>query len=770
MNISGYRAFGETTKSIATIESSVVAGTKIEVFISNIERLFQSGEFIRIVDNNLQDIIIDDQPLRAKLVGQISQININPNNRGLFYEKGNPVILYDGLTSNTAIGAVAEVNETTSGSIQHITVVNGGYGYTTSPNTIINISGSDISGANAFVAYVNPSANGIANVAYVPTDSINSKLYIKLSNSNFHFSNTSYTPTVNVNTRLSDAFTFTSFATYPIAEGGVYLNNGGGGITVKPEIVAESTYQTDDNTYKYADLASLGILGPIQISNPGEGYRVNDQIVFSGGSGRGANAHVIQVSATGQIERVDYVSTGLYPTGGMSYRNTNLPVLSVVSANTQASNASLFVPSILGTNARLEATPDFIGAISTINIINYGEDYITTPNVSIKVEDILVSNVLYTNPPVTGDIIYQGDNINTASYIATVNSYVTLVNDNNPTLAINSLRVFNYNSTPNPDLQLKIDKNINLAMVGRPYNKNYFYSGSPKYNDLGIKIYGDGSAKATASFLNGLTIGKGQYLNSQGKPSSFDVLQSTKYNNYTYEITVDREIAKYREVLLNLLHPTGMKMIGRYSIHAEGRMNTSLAGLYSKGLPLYSLINSEGATAEMYADFDNKSNNTIQFNNLSGANLANIMSAGNSIITITPTNGPDIYSKVIEIDSTNNIITLDSNTWLTYSNVAVVSGQSGSNLINILEYTGAYDIINFGNYIDPNIPLLDIVFAGDHILVDNNTSKLVESIDYANGTITLTTNLTDDTNSYMAVNRTFSANSSLVSNQIKIYS
>jgi hypothetical protein len=306
-------------------------------------------------------------------------------------------------------------------------------------------------------------------------------------------------------------------------------------------------------------------------------------------------------------------------------------------------------------------------------------------------------------------------------------------------------------------------------MIARSYNKNYFYSGSPKYDDLGIKIYGDSTAKATASFLNGLTIGKGQYLSSQGKPSSFDVLQSTKYNNYTYQITVDKEIAKYRNILLNLLHPTGMKMIGRYSIHAEGKMNTSLNGLYNKSLPLYSLINSEGATAEMYADFDNKSNNIIQFNNLSGANLANIMSAGNSIITITPTNGPDISSKVITIDSTNNTITLDSNTWLTYPNVAVVSGQSGSNLINILEYTGAYDIINFGNYIDPNVPLLDIVFAGDHILVDNNTSKLVESVDYDNGIITLTTNLTDDTNSYMAVNRTFSANSSLVSNQIKIY-
>ena len=97
LNISNYKIFGETTKTIATIETSTLSGNKIEVFISNIERLFQSGEYARIVDSDLQDILINGQILRSKIVGQISQVNINPSYRGSYYKPGDPVIITGGL-------------------------------------------------------------------------------------------------------------------------------------------------------------------------------------------------------------------------------------------------------------------------------------------------------------------------------------------------------------------------------------------------------------------------------------------------------------------------------------------------------------------------------------------------------------------------------------------------------------------------------------------------------------------------------------------------
>ena len=53
--------------------------------------------------------------------------------------------------------------------------------------------------------------------------------------------------------------------------------------------------------------------------------------------------------------------------------------------------------------------------------------------------------------------------------------------------------------------------------------------------------------------------------------------------------------------------------------------------------------------------------------------------------------------------------------------------------------------------------------------MDNNTSKVVNTVDYVNKKIYLTTNLSSTTNSYIAVKRTFIANSTISSNQIQVY-
>ena len=754
LNIQNYRLFGETSKSIATVENAILAGTKIEVFISNIERLFQSGEFVRVVDNNNQDVLFDGEPLRSKIVGQISQVNVDPKNRGLLYQPGDPVIVYNGLNPeiDNPIGAVAEVGQTTSGSIQSIKVLTGGYGYTDFPNTIIQLTNAP--GANAIVGTLNPV--GQANVALVPSDSIGLKKDIILGNTNYYFSNV---VTSNISTKLSDAFTFSSFPTFPLSS--VLVINGGGGIVKIPTASAISKYPTD--TSNDAVISSMGILGPIQILNGGHGYQANDKIVFTGGSGLGAYANVMSVNATGSITKVDYVQGPFkgYPYGGMGYKGTDLPSVSVSSANTQAANAQLFVPGILGEGATFSVVVDRAGSVTTIKLIDGGQDYVTTPNVSLKVQDIVVSNVSIFNLPQKGDVVYQGANINVSTYSATVNSVSELTFDDDPTKSFWNLRVFNYNSTPNTNLILNIDRNIHMPMANTQFDSNY--------DETGVRNYGDGSAKATAKFLNGLVVSQGQYLNTQGQPSSFDVLQSSKYNNYTYQVTVQESIAKYRNILLNLLHPTGMRLIGRYAMKSEYTTNYHLRDKLNRGYPLYHFTG-EGSYVTMTSDYTNKSNNIATFYNLNGANLQNIISVGNTSIDITTTEGLGVYGKVISV--ANNQVKFESNTWLTYSNVAVATGNSGQNTINIVSLTGAYDIINNGNYSNTDFtfgPLMDIVYIGDSVLIGNNTSKVVKSIDYANGILTLTTNLSADANSYLSVKRNFIANSTIVSDQIRLF-
>lgn len=559
LNINNYRLFGETTKSIATVENSVKAGNKTEVFISNIERLFQSGEYVRVVDNANQNILIGGKILRAKIVGQISSVKIDQYNRGLLYQPGDPVVIYGGLESANGHGAIATVGTTTAGSILTLDVVNQGYGYSDSPNTVINFTYAP--GASAVVGSLNPAANGVANIAYVPLDSIALKQYYTLGNgnwnstfgspSNYHFANVA---NANANTVLAEAFSFLNLTTYPLSS--VLLVNGGGGITRTPLVMADSRY-LDDND-EYGEIASLGILAPIQIITGGEGYEINDTIVFTGGSGYGAHAKVSNVATNGSITELTYTSDGFYPLGGMGYNSTSVPVITVDSANTLASNASLFIPGILGTGATFTLTTDQAGSISTINVLDPGEDYTSTPNVSLKVEDIVVANVTISNFPQLGDVVYQGTSVEVSTYSATVNNAVLLQDNGDPTQSLYNLRVFEYKSTPDPTKPLKIDKGINMIMANTQYDANY--------NSTGVRIYGNGLAKANASFLNGLVIGQGQYLDKKGQPSSFSVLQSQIYNNYTYVITVEKEISKYRDILLNLLHPSGMQMLGRYSL------------------------------------------------------------------------------------------------------------------------------------------------------------------------------------------------------------
>jgi len=774
LNINNLRIFGELTKSIATIENSVVSGNKIEVFISDIQRLFQSGEFVRVVDSNNQDVLFDGEVLRAKIVGQISQIKIDPNNRGLTYRPADPIIVYGGLSSNTGHKATAEVGTTTSGSIQRIKVENGGFGYRAYPNTLIDITNAP--GAVAIVGSLDPSSANTANATFIPTDYIGQKSTVTIGSINYNFANVAVS---NANSSFANALSFTSFTTYPISS--VLVQNGGGGITQTPVVSANSIYATQDNA-AYVQLQNLGILAPIQIRNAGKGYQANDVINFTGGSGYGAYANVTSVNATGAIVSVSYVyppnqSVVKYPLGGLGYLS-GLPTLSVTSANVQASNASLVVTNVLGTGAVFTPLVDRVGSITSITITDPGEDYIAAPNVSFKVQDMVVTGLSITNLPAFGDPIYQGVNSNVSTYTATVDSVTLLQAYNDPLLSRYNLRVYNYNAAPNYNLPLKIDsKLISVTLDG-----SYHPTGS-RYDNTGVVTYGDGTAKGTASFLNGLVLSSGQYLDTTGQPSSFDVLQSTVYNNYTYQITLEKEIAKYRKTLLDLLHPSGMKVLGRYALKSNSSFMFEGSNLLESGHTLGYYTGNPGSYATMSSTWTNQSNNIVNFYALAGSFINDIIVPGNSL-TLTLSNGFKIHSEVLgsygrvteDLLSETGIedllsgtgtddlmsysdqsyVVLKDSPWLTFANVAYVTGQSGNNVINISTLTGSYDIVNNGNYSNTANPLQDIVFAGDKILVANNTEKTVSSVNYVSGIIYLTSNLTSNANSLMSVQRTVS--------------
>jgi hypothetical protein len=448
--------------------------------------------------------------------------------------------------------------------------------------------------------------------------------------------------------------------------------------------------------------------------------------------------------------------------GGLGYKINNLPTVTVNSANNLASNASIYIPGILGSGATFSPVYNRVGSVSTFNITDPGTDYISTPNVSLKVQDICVSNVSITNLPVKGDIVYQGASLNNSNYIATVDSINQIFAFSDPTQSLYNIRLYNYNNIPSYNLPLIVEyagpiTNPGYHPTGAVLKLNNSYGTlnvQSRYDSTGVITYGDGTAKANTSFLNGLAISQGQYLDSSGQLSSYDVLQSPKYNNFTYEITLEKEIAAYRKTLLDLLHPTGMQVIGRFAMKGQANTNFTEAGFLDQGHTLGFYTGDPGSYASMVSDYTNQSNNIIKFGGLVGANLESFI-LPNSSITLTLTNGYQIRSEVLlTTDNSANTVLLKDNVWLTYANVAYVHANANSSVINISSLTGSYDIINNGKYSNTAYPLIDIVHPGDFVLVANNSEKVVIGVNAVNNTITLGSNLSANANSLMSVRRT----------------
>ena len=672
--LESYRVFGVSSKSFATIEKVLLDGTKCNVYISNIQRLFESGENVIVVDSNNQDVyvkngeissknVIDSTTVTGKVVGAISTISINPKFRGLTYNVGDPIVVYGGLSSNTLPGATAEISEVTKGSIQRINTLEGGFGYipgdatinfATVSNTTINFLNN--SGALAHVGTFDTTAGSNSTINTIITDRISVKQNIILSNANYFFSNSNTTASVNTNTRLVDAFSFYETIGYPIDT--VIVDNGGGGFSQLPIAIAKSHFY-DIDTGGIHDLDEIGQLAPIEIINGGIGYKANDRITITGGQGQGASANVKTVDASGTITAVEYVAyedfTTIYPIGGTGYTvddilgtgaqayealsanpSSNVQVSSITQgkftlwdtvyqtfdtyansfftatvngidtsnkalkvynitgtlnntqplislANTQNTvtattntisgiSADLFVPGILGAGAEFQLTTDRIGSITKIKITNAGEDYISNPLVSLRVQDLAVTGVTGIDYITPGTLVYQGVDANTATY----RSYVDRISiiDETGVVANNTynLRVYNYINSPvlynsnnaaNTILQIDDVTNGNPTMIlttTKDISSGYLN---------GVKTYGDGNARADSKFLNGLIFGQGVYLDTKGQPSSFSVLQSRNYNDYTYVLSVEQPISKYRQILKNLLHPAGMKVIGRDILNSQ---------------------------------------------------------------------------------------------------------------------------------------------------------------------------------------------------------
>lgn len=909
--------FGETSKTLAKIERGVVVNGKIEIFISDVERVFNVGEIVRVVDSNFADVYFDTNGeittsgegdiLSSQIIASISGLDIDKNYRGNYYQKGNPVVFYGGLANANSNTAIASVNEVTSGSIQRVvvdsTVANHGFTY---PTTAIYVDPDP--NKSTMIRMGSVDSNTLITLNYVIKDSLELKeniilncdansSYLNMNTStNYSFSNSSIS--ANANTKMSDVFNFVSLPTYSINS--AVVENGGGGFSGPPKLTPSSLYIIDsyisgtydprytfDQTHNLARLGDLGILGPIKIAKDpftgkplgGLGYEANDEIIFSGGLGTGAYARVSNVAASnGQIVSVSYYQNENTPApiGGFGYSLNGLPEISVspkiktanvtsgsnlikinsanplwnvkvgqlitgngIPSNTVVSyiytgnntvkmsntsngsfisntynfvgfGASLYVDEIMGTEAVLNPTTDNIGSITSFSIENYGEEYTSTPSVSLKIQDFVVYNISPSRMPAKGDLILS--NSSASNYKAYVDSITPIQYNVNPLLTKYILRTYNYNIPFDLTTPIKLrnlytnESNTRNLFVDKTYVFETGYYGITE-NKTGLVTFGDGSAKALAKFLNGLILGNGRYISDRGHPSSYCKIQDENINNYTYILSVEKEISKYRELITNILHPAGTKLIGQAVIKSKPPFErdhsyTSLGTITQTNEPfepIYFVISTEGnvkfkssypnkirwpSSVDFYATQPANSNNTLIISNIS----SNVQIGG-----ILTGEGWGEDTEILDIYVSNSTILLSnsstytSNASIFYVNNNIIFGdsQEGSNVMfiqpedkfsyitkNQIIFSEPFVItgnISNGKLFVTNVTNTSPILAGQSI--ENKALQSNTSIVYyyhSNSTIVLSKTATANSSAVRYYDR-YSNSYIVVENYIKVY-
>ena len=458
-----------------------------------------------------------------------------------------------GATTNAStIASAFSYASYTLGKIRLLTLVNRGSFYETVPTfDPISVHDTDYSEAGFFnipknaMSNYNPTLKTIqldgANASYSTTSGIytGARLFIEASTSSAHY--------VNI-------------VDY------VVVNNGG---TYTKTLYLEDAFETNitatnASNFKYymdfrSDVRNTGLLAAIAVANSGSGYLNTDIIQFIG-TGYGAAA-TIAVNGSGGITGVTLTDRG----EGYVARPTCLVVSS--SGGTSTGTGAVLTAYTLSDGESIAAATTGIGEIQSFNIINRGYDYVSTPNVSLKVADFLTDNLLSSAIVVAGDSIWQGGATNAgATFQATVDEVYR------PTPTSSVIRVYNYNGTVNNNAPFKVNtatQNItcNLFTANASISFNEI---NPAVTRLYPFFYGNGLAKANAEFSSGLIRYNGYYLNTDGHISADKKLQNKDYyHNFSYEIQSEMQLDDYKKTIYDVAHPAGMQLLSKYIMKDE---------------------------------------------------------------------------------------------------------------------------------------------------------------------------------------------------------
>ena len=597
----GKKIYSSSFNSTAIVENYFTkqVGNKLVnvLSLSNIQGRFKYGE--KILSEDLPQITSVNAPV---IFGSLSSVGVFEG--GLNYQVGDVLNV-----SGTGSGGLARVVATRSknGEVT-FNLLDGGSGF--SLNAIVNIDGTALSISNASntdpVLIQTVNNHNLTSGKSVRIDLVEGMEELNITTYNY-FVNVVSSNTFELyhNSPLSNTVDGSAFSTYSPGTGYVYFNTGGENASFEiGSIVNKEIFQinTDDiSDYEAAVLDSAVSGYNISVSNVQGTFSIGNAVRMANVDVRGLDIDMISSttllagenvsnSALGINNLTVTISDGSYvQVKGSDINNANLINGVHLLSNTSGSyfhiNSTYSVENVNATASVIAVNSSVIGVNNQVGYFILGEKLINstvTANADIGEVDrltnwafpkVAIPDIENMDTSIGNALTTEDLEVGTIASLKNINSGEGYASDPVVTIKeplIYKLRIddgngkfkgFNAEVSAAAGFANGIVTAVEIIDSGFGYTRDstiYLNTANNPYSVIGTSVVD----------LNG--VGKGYWKDNRSFTSDKIFLQdSFYYQNYSYEILATRMLDTYEKFVLDLIHPTGLKLFGRYFIKNE---------------------------------------------------------------------------------------------------------------------------------------------------------------------------------------------------------
>lgn len=383
--------------------------------------------------------------------------------------------------------------------------------------------------------------------------------------------------------------------------------NGGYGYSIGNPVIFESS--NGSGAYAYVSAVSPGNVANISVVYSGAGFLVGDSVLITG-PGSGATA---SVSSVDDSETYHPNSFTVYTTSFADLANTQIDAADYA-------NLSHAIISSPNANSVIQDTlTSFVygpcGPIDVITVATGGSGYSSIPLLSVYANTAVQSmGILGRMDIIDGGTGYA--NTDTIEFInvplgAGTGAAGTINVDGSGTITsvafsevtgfpIGGLG-FSQSYLPIANVVTSTGSGANIAVTSiigdgeqllgfagslgtitsiSISNRGSGYVSPPTINLSG---YGSGTAQVTANIISGIYSYPGRYINDDGFVSAYNFLENQDYyQNYSYVVKSTQVLNKYKQAVLNLVHPSGTKLFGVYITNSNISSQSNVASTSAK--------------------------------------------------------------------------------------------------------------------------------------------------------------------------------------------